>query len=126
MRKLLSLALLVYGITQTWAYTYDWKDGNGVVWSFEVNSEEVIINSCSQKTGDLVIPSKVYDRWGELSVTAIGDNAFLSCSELTGITIPEGVTSIGNSAFMGCTGLTGITIPESVAAIGNSAFQYCI
>ena len=32
----------------------------------------------------------------------IGDYAFLSCSSLTSITIPESVTSIGNYAFYGC------------------------
>ena len=35
------------------------------------------------------------------------------------------VTSIGNEAFVGCTGLTNITIPNSVTSIGNYAFSGC-
>jgi hypothetical protein len=40
----------------------------------------------------------------------IGNNAFGYCSNLTDITIPEGVTSIGNTPFAGCTSLTSITV----------------
>ena len=58
-------------------------------------------------------------------VTGIGSAVFYGCSQLTGITLPEGVTDIGDSAFSGCTGLTGITLPESVTSIGESAFSDC-
>ncbi|MGN0236372.1 MAG: leucine-rich repeat domain-containing protein [Paludibacteraceae bacterium] len=59
------------------------------------------------------------------SVTSIGDKAFHYCTSLTSITIPDGVTSIGNSAFCGCSSLTSITIPNSVRSIGDNAFSYC-
>ncbi len=36
------------------------------------------------------------------NLTAIGNNAFYNCSNLTSINIPAGVTSIGNNAFYGC------------------------
>ena len=58
-------------------------------------------------------------------VTGIGSAVFYGCSQLTGITLPEGVTDIGDSAFSGCTGLTGITLPESVTSIGERAFSDC-
>ena len=59
------------------------------------------------------------------SVTSIDEQAFLNCSGLTSVTIPDGVTSIGYSAFDGCSGLTSVTIPNSVTSIGVSAFQNC-
>ena len=55
----------------------------------------------------------------------IADNAFLYCTGLTSITIPDSVTSIGNYAFSGCAGLTSITIPNGVTSIGDGAFAYC-
>lgn len=66
--------------------------------------------------GDVVIPE---------GVTAIGDNAFLGCEELTDVVIPSTVNSIGNSAFCNCIGLEEITIPEGVTSIGNNAFGGC-
>ena len=60
------------------------------------------------------------------SVTSIGACAFSECVSLTSITIPDGVTGIGDNAFEGCTGLTSITIPNNVTTIGGYAFSYCI
>ena len=59
------------------------------------------------------------------SVISIGDQAFASCSSLTGVTIPGSVTSIGDGAFSWCHSLTRITIPASVTSIGDSAFIGC-
>ena len=59
------------------------------------------------------------------SVTSIGDNAFEGCSGLTELTLPNSITSIGNSAFGGCSGLTELTLPNSVTSIGNNAFGGC-
>lgn len=52
----------------------------------------------------------------------IGSNAFTGCSGLTGIIIPDSVTSIGDYAFDGCKNLNDITIPDSVTNIGKKAF----
>ena len=59
------------------------------------------------------------------SVTSIGEFAFTSCTSLTSITIPNGVTSIGEYAFTSCTSLTSITIPDGVASIGEQVFSNC-
>ena len=56
---------------------------------------------------------------------SIGNYAFYQCTALTSITIPSNVTSIGNSAFNECTGLESVTIPDGVTSIGTSAFQQC-
>jgi hypothetical protein len=59
------------------------------------------------------------------SVTEIDGSAFKNCSGLTSVIIGNSVTSIGNSAFYNCSGLTSITIPNSVILIGNAAFYNC-
>ena len=59
------------------------------------------------------------------SLSAIGESAFYDCTSLTSITIPDGVTSIWDNAFNGCVSLTSITIPDSVTTIGESAFSNC-
>ena len=58
-------------------------------------------------------------------VTAIGDSAFLECTNLTSVTIPDGVTAIGLGSFCRCESLTSVTIPESVMSIGDMAFSEC-
>ncbi|MBP5448614.1 MAG: leucine-rich repeat domain-containing protein, partial [Spirochaetales bacterium] len=44
-------------------------------------------------------------------LTTVKTEAFIGCSNLTSVTIPDSVTSIGIGAFSGCSGLTSITIP---------------
>ena len=59
------------------------------------------------------------------SVTSIGDDAFRWCVSLREIAIPNSVTSIGDWTFVGCCSLREISIPNSVTSIGNSAFWKC-
>ena len=74
--------------------------------------------------GAVTIPATVTYNSNTYRVTSIGEGAFMSCSSLTSITIPEGVTSIGGYAFAICSSLTSITIPESVTSIGKDAFSF--
>ena len=78
-------------------------------------------------TGKVDIPSYVTnpDDGIEYEVTAIGDNAFSNCSNLTSISIPDVVTTIGHDAFSNCINLNTVTIPNSITSIGDRAFAYC-
>ena len=59
------------------------------------------------------------------SVTRIGESAFYNCSNLTSVTLPDGVTSIDIQAFEFCENLTNVTLPDSLISIGNWAFNCC-
>lgn len=81
-------------------------------------------------SGDIIIPSTVYDGDEAFTVVSIGDYAFakgvpgpeyLGC-QITTISLPESVTSIGKEAFAQCAMLSSITFPESLASIGDYAF----
>ncbi|MBR4319388.1 MAG: leucine-rich repeat protein [Oscillospiraceae bacterium] len=67
----------------------------------------------------LTIPAEI----DGLPVTSIGRWAFMDCSSLTSVTIPNSVTSIGWGAFDGCSNLTSVTIPDSVTNIDVNAFK---
>ena len=77
--------------------------------------------SSSDISGSVIIPSTVTYNGTTYSVTFIGEGAFLSCSSLTSVTIPNSVTSIGWNAFSGCSGLTTLNFN----AINCRNFNYC-
>lgn len=86
---------------------------------------EAIIAPDNSYSGSLVIPEKLYSRYGTFTITGIYASAFENCDDLTSVTIPNSITSIGNFAFSSCSGLTSITIPNSVKSIGDNAFSSC-
>ena len=89
------------------------------------NSVKVAQQNSSAISGTVNIPSAVTYNNNTYSVTAIGDYAFIGCSGLTSISIPNSITSIGQEAFRSCSGLTSISIPNSVTSIGLGAFRSC-
>ena len=67
---------------------------------------------------ELIIPEK----YNEIPVTAILDNAFKNKTEILSVKFPNTLVSIGKYAFSGCTGLTNVEIPQSTLFIGAFAF----
>lgn len=60
---------------------------------------------------------------GGLTVTAIGNRVFGSCSNVKSITIPESVKEIGDYSFQGCSSLVTLNL-GGVEKIGNSCFYF--
>ena len=94
-------------------------------WVIDNNSVKVAQQDSSAISGTVNIPSAVTYNNNTYSVTAIGNYAFIVCTSLTSVTIPNSITSIGQGAFFGCSGLTSISIPNSVTSIGAEAFRSC-
>lgn len=89
-------------------------------WLYDDNASDFFVwNGClfayrgSSKTP--IIPS---------GVCGIGDNVFEN-SDITGVTIPEGVRYINNGAFKECTSLKSVKFPNSLKRIGSVAFSGC-
>lgn len=59
-----------------------------------------------------------------LPVTEIGEKAFMDCTRLNVVTLPDTIRKIGANAFTFCT-FSEFTIPESVTFIGYGAFGRC-
>ena len=55
----------------------------------------------------------------------INNYAFVTCSQLKQITLPDSITEIGECAFSGCTNLLKINIPKNVIKIDAEAFSFC-
>jgi len=51
--------------------------------------------------------------------------AFMDCTKLETVSIPQGIISIGARAFQGCKSLKSVVIPEGVTRLGEGLFQGC-
>lgn len=97
---------------------------NDVTFKMNDNSTVCISNCNENKSGKLILPSKIKVDGEYYTVTSI-EGAFSCCSKLTEVEIPDTVTNIGWNSFALCTSLKEINIPDSVISIGSSAFQRC-
>lgn len=95
---------------------------------YEIISEHqvaVISKSGGSYSGDIVIPYKVELNSTDYFISAIGDNAFKGCLNLTSISLPVALNTIGKSAFAACHSLEKIVIPDAVYTIESDAFNPC-
>lgn len=102
-------------------------EADGSKTKYAVVTDTSINKNDFTETGDqeIVIPSTISVAGEVIPVTEIGDCAFLYCTKLTEITLPDGLKSIGASAFKGCNKITNISFPQSLTSIGSSAFAEC-
>ena len=95
-----------------------------------INNNEVEVtnrnNFCSSYYGEITIPETVIYNGNSYFVTAIDDEAFRNCTQLTNVEIPNSVTSIGDFAFEDCFRLTSLNFPDFLTSIGICAFSFCI
>ena len=128
-RKLIASAIACLGALSLVA---DTETVDGITWTYSVDAARnwginddtrvaSLVSVPSSTSGAITIPSTL----GGYPVVGICDEAFIDCSGLTSVTIPDGVVDIGPSAFSGCSGLTSVTIPNSVMYIGVRAFYGC-
>ena len=134
MKRLLSLSLFLMTAMLSFAHSFEVKNADGKTIYYNITSSTTVAVTykgtsyreySNEYTGDVTIPESVNYNGKTYSVTSIGDYAFVYCSGLTSVTIPNSVTTIGSTAFYGCSSLTSVTIPNSVTSIGGAAFRGC-
>ena len=134
----LFVVLMSMTCIRAYAHNFEMKNSKGVTIYYHIyNNSSTPSSVCvtyrgtsrydysNEYSGKVIIPETVTYNGKTYSVTGIDAYAFLDCSGLTSVTIPESVTSIGSYAFDGCRGLTSVTIPESVTCIEEHVFDRC-
>ena len=95
---------------------------NDLTFTLDGSGTQYSVTACNTLAeGGLDIPSF----YNSLPVTSIGRRAFLYCSNLTSITIPDSVTLIDSYAFTLCQSLSSIIIPDGVTIINRETFAGC-
>ncbi len=113
----LLLTMIPLGAISVSAATYEYGD-----LYYTINNGKVTITGYTDEMPvDLVIPDTIEG----YPVTFIGDSAFIDCTNLTSVTIPNSVTTIDDFAFDGCTNLASMIIGNNVTTIGKYAFVHC-
>jgi hypothetical protein len=90
-----------------------YSDVDGVLFN---KGQDIIMKYPEARAGDYAMPD---------GVATVGDQAFVACYGLSGVTMSASVTKISSSAFSGCSSLTEIRIPASVTSIGDKSFAHC-
>ena len=111
-QKILLSLLLLFAASSASAYDFV---VNGIYYNINGNEATVTFKGYGNMqtgcySGDVTIPETVTYNGVTYAVTAIGRNAFASCTDPTTVTIPKSVTDIASFSFTGSSGITSITI----------------
>ena len=110
-KSVILLICFFFSITHVNAYVVGGSCGLNLRWSFDTEEGTLVIEGYGEMSN--------YDRYNEPYAPW---SAYRT--DITDISLPEGLTSIGDYAFYGCE-ITSIDIPGSVSSIGKYAFESC-
>lgn len=104
---------------------------DGIYYKYDNNNSNQAIVTCKDSQfnsyrGEIVIPQQVTYNGREMTVTAVGKNAFRDCKYLTSVSMPATVKVIDDYAFRSATALQDVVFPEQLEVINNQAFTNCI
>jgi uncharacterized protein YjdB len=104
-------------------FAVDFTDGD---FKFSANADGTTctVTGSTLTSGDLIIPSEATYNNKILTVTDIGEKAFLF-SRFESLTLPSTLKTIGKSAFSGAEYKGELKLPEGLAKIGEMAFHGC-
>ncbi len=84
-------------------------------------------SNCDNLTAIQIAPGNAYFRSENGIMLNKAGTQFICCpgGKTGGCTIPEGVLVVVDGAFLGCSRIDAITVPQSVTRIGENAFHWC-
>ena len=88
---------------------------------YGASNGRAIIRKYKGAGGTVEIPATL----GGYPVTGIKMQAFIECTSLKSVSMPESMTWIGDSAFAGCTGLEQVEFSPNLTTIGPNSFYSC-
>lgn len=111
-------------VGDTFTFTYEGNTLQYEVIDAENNYVSVSASSVAI-TPTLIIPDNVVNNDITYTVTAIAEDAFYRCDQITSLTLPNSLHTIGSCAFIRCKSITNIIIPANVSTINGYAFLGC-
>ena len=96
---------------------------NGI--TYRINEKEAMVAAAEATLTEVNIPSAVEFEGNQYPVIKINDNVFADNTNLTAVTLPDGLVEIGAYAFRECQNLASVTLPESLTTLDHSAFSSC-
>ena len=93
--------------------------------TYRIDENGAMVAAAETSLTEANIPSAVEFEGNQYAVIKINDRVFSDNTNLTAVTIPEGLVGIGVYAFYGCKNLESVTLPESLTTLGDNAFRSC-
>lgn len=120
-RSFLLCMLTVLSSLNVLAYDFE---SDGIYYTITGSNTVSVVSGDYAYDGDVTIPQAVGLSGKTYLVTAIGENAFKSATNLESVTLPEGLIIIGNQAFYQ-SGVKTVSLPSTLSSLGASAFREC-
>ena len=102
------------------SYDVSVRDSLFCYYTIDSNSLSVYQYDGQDTSGELVIPASINGK----TVVEISDRAFMNM-DFTKVILPDTLTAIGDYAFSTCSNLQSIAIPAAVKTIGIAPFPNC-
>lgn len=125
------LCIMLFMMFTPNVYAAEGTCGDDLTWNFD-GSTLVISGSGVMDDYTESSPAPWYEFRSEITrlsltegLTRIGTRAFAGCTSISMVNIPGEVQIIDDSAFLGCTSMTMLVLNEGLRTIGQSAFEQC-
>ncbi len=125
LKKLLSVILALTMLSGCFVFSSSAVNSEYLTYTVKDDGTAEVKKCNAAAEGAVVVPSVVTIKKKSYDVTSIGDSAFEGCTEVTSVSISEGIKSIGARAFANCTGLKDVYVPQTLSLCQYNAFSGC-